>query len=437
MNQYANMIRSLKTPRVMERLTRLYGARDGMLVSQITRLTMLLKRHEELVNTEGGVMLVSAPGRTEIGGNHTDHQRGRVLTAAVNLDTVAAVSPRADDVVRIFSEGYPPLTLSLAELEPRAAEKGQTAALVRGVAARMRELGYTLGGFDAVVTSTVRAGSGLSSSAAFEVMICAVFDALYNGWRMDKCERAEISQYAENVFFGKPSGLMDQMGSSVGGLCFIDFKEEKAKVAEVPYDFAAKGMALVVVNTGGSHGNLIDDYAAIPKEMGQVAGFFGEKVLRRVRPEQFRQSIPALREQVSDRAILRAAHFFDENARVVAEADALKRDDLETFCREIIASGQSSYMYLQNVYADPAQQQLSLALLMAQNRLAGKGAWRVHGGGFAGTTLNFVPQKELKGFLKEMESVFGTRSCNVLDVRPEGAACIDLRCAPEQESVED
>lgn len=426
MNQYAEMIRMLKTPRVMERLTRLYGARDGMLVSQTTRLTCLLKRHEELVGAEGGVLLVSAPGRTEIGGNHTDHQRGKVLAAAVNLDTVAAVSPRADDVVRVFSDGYPTVELNLSDLAMRPGERGATAALVRGVAARMRELGFALGGFDAAVTSSVRGGSGLSSSAAFEVLICAIFDALYNGWRMDKQQRALISQYAENEFFGKPSGLLDQMASSVGGLTFMDFKEDAARVSEIAFDFAAAGVALVVVNTGGSHDGLGDEYAAIPREMGQVAACFGEKVLRRVRPEQFRQAIPTLRGQVSDRAILRAAHFFDENARVCEEADALRRGDLDAFYRAVVASGESSFMYLQNVYAKPDMQELSLALLLAQARLAGKGAWRVHGGGFAGTTLNFVPQKELKGFLREMEAVFGAHCCNVLDVRPEGAACIRL-----------
>ena len=426
MNQYANMIRMLKTPHVMERLTQLYGSRDGMLVSQTMRLISLLKRHEEQVGADGNVLIISAPGRSEIGGNHTDHQRGKVLTAAVNLDTVAAVSPRADDVVRVLSEGYAPVEISLSDLSMRPREKGTTAALVRGVAARMSELGYTLGGFDAAVTSTVRSGSGLSSSAAFEVLVCAIFDALYNGWRMEKRERAVISQYAENQYFGKPSGLLDQMASSVGGLTFIDFKEDTAKVSEIAYDFAAKGVALVVVNTGGSHGDLIDDYAAIPREMGAVAACFGEKVLRRVRPEQFRQAIPTLRDQVSDRAILRAAHFFDENARVCEEVEALKRDDLDAFYRAVIASGQSSFMYLQNVYARQDAQELSLALMLAQSRLSGKGAWRVHGGGFAGTTLNFVPQKEVKGFQKEMEAVFGPHCCNVIDVRPEGAACLDL-----------
>ncbi|MDD3411595.1 MAG: galactokinase family protein [Eubacteriales bacterium] len=429
MNQYAQMIRMLKMPEVMKRLTHLYGQRDGMLVSQTARYTRILKRHEELVNAGGTLTLVSAPGRTEIGGNHTDHNRGKVLAAAINLDTLAAVSKRADDKVRIFSEGYDPLEMSLSDLQVHENEKGTTASLVRGVAAGLKEHGFTIGGFDAVVTSTVRSGSGLSSSAAFEVLACAIFDSLYNGWRLEPKLRAQISQHAENVYFGKPSGLMDQMASSVGGLTFIDFKNDDPKIKPLSYDFAQKGVALVVVNTGGSHDDLTADYAAMPQEMRAVAGCFGETCLRPVRPEQFMQNIPMIREKLgkeNDRAILRAQHYFTENRRVTDMVDALEHDDLNAFYENIISSGYSSFLYLQNVYADPAHQELSLALMMAETRLRGKGAWRVHGGGFAGTTLNFVPQKELASFVKTMEAVFGAHSCNVLDIRPEGAAYIDL-----------
>ena len=429
MNQYAQMIRLLKTPAVMKTLTHLYGQRDGMLVSQTTRYTRLIKRHEELIGSEEALMLVSAPGRTEIVGNHTDHNRGKVLAAAVNLDTVAAVNRRKDQVVRIFSDGYAPIELNLAQLEVNAEETGTTTSLVRGVAKKLSEMGMTIGGFDAVVNSTVSVGSGLSSSAAFEVMLCAIFDALYNGWKLDPKERAMASQYAENVYFGKPSGLMDQMASSVGGLTYIDFKENTPKVKAISYDFAQKGYALVVVNVGSSHDDLTADYAAIPAEMAQVADCFGEKVLRRVRPEQFLQNIAAVREKLGangDRALLRAAHYFTENTRVADMADALQRDDLEAFRQGMIASGRSSYMYLQNVYAQATHEELCLALMLAEERLCDKGAWRVHGGGFAGTTLNLVPQKELDGFVKCMESVFGVHSCNILDIRPEGAAYIDL-----------
>lgn len=426
MNQYAKMIRNLKTPTVMEQLTHLYGSRDGMLVEQTARYISLLKRHEEAFDAQGEVLMISAPGRTEIGGNHTDHNRGKVLAASVNLDTLAAVSARNDLLVNVHSEGYAPITVDLADLTARPEEQGTTAALVRGVAAKMQEKGFKIGGFDAAVTSTVASGSGLSSSAAFEVMTCAIFDALYNGFVVPSTERAKIGRFAENVYFGKPSGLLDQMASAVGGLVAVDFKHDDPDVRPMSFDFAQHGYALVVVATGGSHADLTDAYAAIPAEMKQVAAHFGEEYLRRVRPEEFTQALPALHGKVPDRAILRAMHFFAENARVVRETEALEKDDLDAFFREIIASGRSSFMYLQNVYATPADQSLSIALCMAERLLAGKGAWRIHGGGFAGTTLNFVPQKELAHFVDAMEGVFGEHSCHVLDIRPVGAAV--LRC---------
>ena len=430
MNQYAQMIRLLKTPDVMKRLTHLYGQRDGVLVQQTARYTHMLKKHEEVFNADGPVQLVSAPGRTEIGGNHTDHNCGKVLAAAINLDTLAAVSRRKDRLVRIFSDGYEPLEMSLDQLEMVEAEKGTTAALVRGVAKKLEEEGFAIGGFQASISSTVRSGSGLSSSAAFEVLVCAIFDSLFNGWRMDAKKRAQYSQFAENVYFGKPSGLMDQMASSVGGLTYIDFKNDEPKIEAITYDFAAKGFALVVVNTGGSHDDLTAHYAAIPMEMREVAACFGENCLRRVRPEQFIQNIPMVREKLGagkgDRAILRAAHFFEENSRVSDMAEALRGDDLSAFLANVTASGASSAMYLQNIYATSESEEVALALMLADRKLRGKGAWRIHGGGFAGTTLNFVPQKDLDSFVKDMESVFGEHSCQVLDIRPEGAAVIDL-----------
>ena len=279
-----------------------------------------------------------------------------------------------------------------------------------------------------MITSTVASGSGLSSSAAFEVMTCAILDALYNDFGMDSKVRAKIGQYAENVYFGKPSGLLDQMASAFGGLVTVDFRHDDPDVRPMSYDFARKGYALVVVGTGGSHDDLTDEYAAIPAEMKQVAACFHEENLRRVRPEEFFGAIATLRDKVSDRAVLRALHFFEENERVVRQVEALERDDLDAFFKEIIASGRSSYMYLQNVYAQkrPTEQSLSVALAMAEHMLEGKGAWRIHGGGFAGTTLNFVPQRELTAFIDAMEAVFGPHSCHVLDIRPEGAAVIRL-----------
>ena len=428
MNQYANMIRSLKSPEGTQRLMHLYGNRDGMLLEQTARYTGILKRHEELFHeTEQEVMLISAPGRTEIGGNHTDHNRGRVLAAAVNLDTLSAVSARNDLQVHLYSDGYAPLILDLNDLAVVESEKGTTAALVRGVAARMKELGYKIGGFNAAVTSSVASGSGLSSSAAFEVMVCAILDQLYNGFSIDFVTRAKISQYAENVYFGKPSGLLDQMASSAGGLVTVDFRNDDPEVRAMNFDFAKYGYALVVVATGGSHADLTDDYAAIPAEMKQVAACFNEPYLRRIRPEEFYQELPKLRGKVSDRALMRAMHFFEEDERVVRQVAALDRNDLFAFMWEIICSGRSSYMYLQNVYAHNDDQSLSLALAMAEHMLSDKdGAWRIHGGGFAGTTLNFVPAGQLESFIATMEAAFGEHCCHVLDIRPEGPAVVKL-----------
>lgn len=430
MTQYAKMSSQLKTPDVMKQLTYLYGQRDGMLVAQSSRYSRLLKRHEELFGCEGDVYLISAPGRAEISGNHTDHNRGKVLAAAVNLDTLAAVSPRKDNQVNLHSEGYAPLSLSLDDLAMRPEESGTTAALVRGVAFRMKEAGYAIGGFDAVMTSTVRGGSGLSSSAAVEVLLCAILDELYNGNVLDAKQRAIFSQYAENVYFGKPSGLLDQMASSVGGLAYIDFMEDDPEVRALQYDFAEKGYALVVVNSGGSHDDLTPDYAAVPAEMRAVAAFFGQKNLRDVQPEHFMQAIPQLREalhdQNADRAILRASHFFAENRRVTEEVSALQQDDLPAFLKLIVESGRSSFCYLQNIFPNARRQELALALMLSESFLSRDGAWRVHGGGFAGTTLNFVPLKHLNDFVHEMESVFGEHSCDVLNIRPVGPYCLKL-----------
>ena len=431
MQKYCQMIASLKTPEVMKQLSRLYGQRDGMLVKQIVRYTELMKQHEQDFHHSEGLRLISAPGRAEIGGNHTDHNRGKVLTAAVNLDTVAAVSPRDDLLVHLNSEGYAPLTVDLHELSPVEDEKNTTASLIRGVAAGLKNAGHPIGGFDAVVTSEVRSGSGLSSSAAFEVLLCAVQDTLYGGGTLTAKERAVISQYAENRYFGKPSGLLDQMASSVGGLCFIDFREDDPEVQPVAYDFAAKGYAMVVVATGGSHDNLTPCYAAVPDEMHALARYFGVKNLREIQPEKFFAAIPQIRADLKDtlpvdRAILRAAHFFSENRRAQQETDALRADDLPAFLSGIIDSGRSSFCYLQNVYPSENQEELPLALMLAENLLRDSGAWRVHGGGFAGTTLNFVPLSQLAAFVDEMSRVFGQHSCSVLDVRPVGPAVIEM-----------
>lgn len=367
-------------------------------------------------------MFVSAPGRTEVVGNHTDHNKGRVLAAAVNLDTVAAVAPREDSVVTLYSAGYDqPFVVDVADLAVREDEKETTFALIRGVAAKMKELGYRIGGFDASVTSTVFKGSGLSSSAAFEVMLVAAFDALYNGWSIDAKLNARISQYAENVYFGKPSGLLDQSASAVGGLVTMDFAPEIADVEALNYDFGAKGYAVCVVSAGGEHGNLTADYASIPAEMKQVAALMGVDVLEKVSEKQLWDAVAQLKGKVTDRAILRAFHFVDETKRVTEAVTALKNDDLQAFFKVVIGSGESSWKLLQNLHvATSDNQEMPLALEMSRRMLEGRGAWRIHGGGFAGTILAFVPFDLLEEYTARMNAVFGENATTALSIRPEG-----------------
>ena len=425
MNLTEKWLEKLNTPGTEAHLTKLYGAAN--LQAQKERYAALLKTFEETFEGTDGVRLFSAPGRTEIGGNHTDHNRGRVLAASINLDALCAAAPRKDGIVRFHSEGYAPIEMDLSDTGVHAGEEGTTASLIRGVADGMKRAGYRIGGFDACVTSTVAGGSGLSSSAALEVMLTAVFDGLYNRFDMPFTERAQISRRAENLYFGKPSGLLDQMASAAGGLVTVDFEDEKnPKVEALQYDFAKKGYALVVVATGGSHANLTDHYAAIPKEMREVAACLGQEVLRGISETDLMTNLPKLRKQVSDRAILRAFHFVAENDRVPAQVAALKEDRMGDFLHLIRESGRSSYMYLQNIYATNEDQSLSLALCLAERLLAGSGAWRIHGGGFAGTTLNFVPRERTDHFVKLMEEAFGKDACRVLNIRPVGADQLEL-----------
>ncbi len=372
--------------------------------------------------------LVSAPGRTEILGNHTDHNHGRVLAASVTLDTLAAVAQNGTNTVNLYSEGFAdPFCVSLDQLAPVKAEEGTTASLIRGVAAFLKEEGVPVAGFDAEVTSTVFRGSGLSSSAAFEVLLCAIFDALFGGWRLEAKHRAALSQKVENQYFGKPCGLMDQMASSVGGLVAIDFGGAEAQVESMKYDFAAKGLRLCVVQAGGDHENLTAEYASIPAEMRAVARALGGEVLRDIAPEALLKAIPSLKNRVPDRAILRALHFMDEDARVAAAFEALKKDDLGEFLRLVIASGESSWKLLQNVYvAGSDNREMALALELSRRMLEGRGAWRIHGGGFGGTILAFVPEDMLAVYQQEMNGVFGENACVPLDVRPVGAVRIEL-----------
>ena len=421
------MIQELETPETAAQLARLYGNDPETVAKQKARYGAMIRQHRKLFGDRGKIALISAPGRTEIGGNHTDHNHGRVLAAAVNLDTLCAVTPRNDMTVQFHSHGYSPIEIRLDDLSVHDDEKGTTMALIRGVAAGMKEAGYRIGGFDAVVTSTVAGGSGLSSSAALEVMLTGVLDALYNRFDMPYVLRAQISQRAENIWFGKPSGLLDQMASAAGGLVTVDFRDPaQPEVQALQYDFARKGYALVVVATGGSHADLTDQYSAIPAEMRAVARCCGQSVLRDVTTEELMARAAEIRKSAGDRALMRAFHFVNEDARVPEQVKALREDRMEDFLQLIIDSGRSSYMYLQNVYGPGTDQSLSLALCMAEEMLAGKGAWRFHGGGFAGTTLNFVPTAEIGRFVETMDRTFGEGACKVLNIRPEGAAW--LRC---------
>lgn len=365
----------------------------------------------------------SAPGRSEICGNHTDHNRGKVMAAAVNLDVIAAVEPTDDGTVTVKSVGHEENRVDISELSALESEKNTSTALVRGVLAGFRARGYKIGGFNAYTQSDVLKGSGLSSSAAFEVLIGTILSGLYNGGEVSPVEIAKTAQFAENAYFGKPSGLMDQMASSVGGFTKIDFADpEKPLIEAVSLDLEAHGHSLCIVDTRGSHADLTPDYAAIPAEMKAAAAFFGKDCLRGVSKAEIIANLPALREKVGDRAVLRALHFADENARVDSLAEAIKSGDFAAFLSVIDRSGESSYKYLQNVYscAHPEEQGVSLAIYLAKSLLDGEGAARVHGGGFAGTIQAFVPKHKLEGFISGMEGVFGEGSCHVLNVRPFG-----------------
>ena len=371
----------------------------------------------------------SAPGRSEICGNHTDHNHGKVLAAAVDLDVIAAVEPTDDGFVTVKSEGYPEDKVALSELSVVDDEKNTSAALIRGVLAGFKARGHAIGGFKAYTRSNVLKGSGLSSSAAFEVLIGTILSGLYNGGNVSAVEIAQIAQYAENVYFGKPSGLMDQMASSVGGFTKIDFADpEKPVIEAISLDLAAHGHRLCIIDTRGNHADLTPDYAAIPAEMKAAAGELGKSHLRELSRDDILNNIAALREKTGDRAVLRALHFMDENERVDELADAIRHDDFTAFLSVINRSGDSSYKYLQNVFASshPNEQGVSLALYLASSILGKAGACRVHGGGFAGTIQAFVPDDLLDTFVSGMETVFGAGSCYVLSVRPYGGVEVAL-----------
>lgn len=368
------------------------------------------------------VEIYSAPGRSEVGGNHTDHQHGCVLAAAVNLDAIAVVG-RVDNKIKVLSDDFDIAPINLEDLEIKKAEEGTSEALIRGVCARLKELGYNVGGFNAFITSDVLMGAGLSSSAAFETIIGTIISGLYNDMTIDPVVIAQVGQYAENVYFGKPCGLMDQCASSVGSLINIDFNDvAKPIVNKVDVDFSKFGHSLCIVDTKGSHADLTDEYAAIPMEMKKVANYFGKEFLREVDEEDFFNDIAGARKACQDRAVLRAIHLFEENKRVDQEVKALNNSDFETFKKVVKESGDSSYKFLQNVYAncDVQNQSVSIGLAMSEKIIGRNGVCRVHGGGFAGTIQAFVKDEFVTAYKTEIERVFGKGSCNVLKVRKYG-----------------
>ena len=371
--------------------------------------------------------IFSAPGRTELSGNHTDHQLGKVLAGAVDLDTVAAVALNGENTIRVLSEGYPLCEIALDELSVRPEETGSTAALIRGTAAGIAARGFSIPGFNAYVTSRVLAGSGLSSSAAFEVLLGTVINRL-SAADLDALQIAQLGQYAENVYFGKPCGLLDQAASSLGGVITIDFADEQSpQVERLDLDLAGFGYALCIVDSGADHADLTDEYAAIPGELRRINAHFGKTHLREVPEEAFYAALPELRREAGDRAVLRAVHIYEENRRVTEQVAALRRGDFDRFLELVKASGRSSWMYLQNVI--PAgykeHQDLAVSLALAEKLLNGRGACRVHGGGFAGTIQAFVPLDMLDHFRSGMDAVLGEGSCHILSIRSAGGTLLE------------
>ena len=406
------------------RFCEIYGS--AALEMQKARYLHAVEEFEKLYGADREAALYSVAGRSELSGNHTDHNHGCVIAASIDLDIIAVASPSAGSVIRVKSEGFPEDVVDFDVYNaPNPARYEKSDSLIAGMVAGFRKEGLAVGGFDAYTTSNVLKGSGISSSAAFEDMIGNILNYVYNGGKVSNVEIAKLAQYAENRFFGKPCGLMDQMACAVGGIIAIDFRDPSAPVIEqTDFDLSAAGYNLCIVNTGGNHADLTGDYASVPAEMKSVAAYFGKEVLRDTDENAVLAAIPALREKVGDRAILRALHFFAENRRVTAQKAALKAGDLDTFLANVIASGRSSFCYLQNVYTtkNVSEQGLSLALCLAERVLSGKrAAWRVHGGGFAGTIQAFVPTEDVAEFRAVMDAAFGEGRCMVLRVRPEGA----------------
>ncbi len=396
---------------------------ENRLEYQKARYIKAIEKYESIYG-EDEISVLSAPGRSEVCGNHTDHQKGEILAASINLDAIAIVKPLTEKKVRLLSDGYEEIVIDIADLKKVDAEENTTAALIRGVLKGSADRGYTIGGFQCYITSDVLIGAGLSSSAAFETVLGMIISVLYNDGKMDAITNAIIGQYAENVYFGKPCGLMDQMACSVGSLVHVNFAEPKnPKVEKVEFDMNKHGYSLCITDTKGSHADLTPEYAAVPTEMKKVAAFFGKEVLLEVSEEELLEHAAQIREQCGDRAFLRSLHFVNENKRVQRAVEALKAEEIEAFLENIKASGNSSFKFLQNVYAscDVQHQNVSVALAISEMVLNGSyGVCRVHGGGFAGTIQAFVQNEKVEEYLKAMDQIFGKGSCNVLKIRKYG-----------------
>ena len=415
------IINDINEGRLDDKLLDIY-VDESKLSTQKDRYINALNEYKKLF-TEELDGIYSAPGRSEIGGNHTDHQHGETLAASINDDAIAMVKSTDKNVVNVLSVGYGMITIDLNDIDKKDSEEGTTIALIKGVINGVKDHGYNIGGFNAYITSNVLSGSGLSSSAAFETLIGTILSGLYNDMKIPAVEIAIIGQYAENYYFGKPCGLLDQTASSVGGLCHMDFINPKEPaVTKVDFDMESYGYSLCITDTKGSHADLTDDYAAVPKEMKEVASFFGKEVLIEVDEADVIKNAAAIREKYSDRAFLRVIHFYEENKRVNQEVEALKTGDIDTFLKTVNASGNSSYKYLQNVYTnhDVEHQNVSVALMLSELFLGNNGVARVHGGGFAGTIQAFVKNEAVADYKKKMDIVFGDGACNVLKIRKYG-----------------
>lgn len=389
---------------------------------QKERYTQVMQQFISSFNTQPE-FVYSAPGRSEICGNHTDHNLGKAVGASINLDIIAFVSKRDDDKIEIKANGFSDILVDLNNLDSVQSEQGDSVSLVKGICYKYKQMGFKIGGFNAYTANNVLKGSGLSSSAAFEILIAFILNDIYNGRSIDAKTMAIASQFAENVYFGKASGLLDQLSCAYGGMIAIDFgNPENPDVRPLPFDFDKTGYSLIITDVNADHADLTGDYVAIKTEMQSVASFFGKEHLNEVDFNEFKSKLKAIHQNVSERALIRAFHFFRENINVEKMVECIDNNDFEGFKQIVLKSGRSSFMYLQNIYSDkrPTYQKVSLALCMSDDFLDQKGAWRVHGGGFGGTIQAYVPNNDVKDYIDYMESVFGSGCCYSLKIRNVG-----------------